>query len=153
MATPPKSKYSSYDEIMIDTNAPTEYHPGTRGMISTTIIYIDNEEKSKEFHSDLGTWVYTIQFTDNTLATVPEKYIFRDNTFTWGDSIIISNDAPEIYRPGEYGAVVAMTLVTNEISALKYNATIGTWTYLVEYIDGTDCEIPERYLVLDLEEN
>ncbi len=152
MNTPRESLYWQTAEIKIDNNAPSEYHPGCSGFV-TTKNYIDCEETSSAYNADIDTWVYTIRLTDNTLATVPEKYIFRDNTFTWGDSIIISNDAPEIYRPGEYGAVVAMTLVSNEIRALKYNATIGTWTYLVEYIDGTDCEIPERYLVLDLGEN
>lgn len=70
--------------------------------------------------------------------------------FDYGDEVVINIDAPLKYRPGEYGAVCGITIINNETLSQIYELGQGTVTYTIEYIDGTDCLVPEEYLTLDL---
>jgi hypothetical protein len=71
--------------------------------------------------------------------------------FTWGDEVKVKADAPEKYRPNEFGAVVGITEINNDVLSNYTNLPLGTITYTVEYIDGTDQLIPEECLELDVD--
>jgi hypothetical protein len=40
-----------------------------------------------------------------------------------------------------------MTKIDSKVLADKYGSHIGEWIYTIEYLGGSDIEIPERYLV------
>jgi hypothetical protein len=54
--------------------------------------------------------------------------------FIWGDTVIVSAQAPSYMRPGEVGDVVAITHRATET------------TYTLEFGDGQDAELPESFL-------
>lgn len=68
------------------------------------------------------------------------------NKFDWGESVRVANTAPIIFRPGEIVSICGMTKVKSEILANKYDVNIGEWIYTIEYLGGSDIEIPECYL-------
>jgi len=70
----------------------------------------------------------------------------EDNTFTWGDPVLVKKSAPQSYLPGEFASICGITKVTTEKLANFYHSEINTWVYTIEYEDGSSIEIPERYL-------
>ncbi len=69
--------------------------------------------------------------------------------FTWGDQIKIKDDAPFKYRPGEFGVVCGMWNIKNESISNEYGMPINSLMYIVEYLDGTDCQVPEDCIEYD----
>ena len=69
-----------------------------------------------------------------------------DNKFDWGASVRVKETAPTNFRPGQIASVCGMTKIKSNILAEKYKANIGEWVYTIEYIGGSDTEIPECYL-------
>ncbi len=69
-----------------------------------------------------------------------------ESLFTWGDSVLVSGDAEERYRPGQIGSVCGVTEVGSNELAKVLKVPQGSYAYTVEYDDGTDELIPEEYL-------
>lgn len=69
----------------------------------------------------------------------------------YGDQVIVNNNAPLEYKPGEYGSIYAITTIDEKyFSTYEGKFPIGTVIFSVEYIDGSECDIPEEYLILDI---
>ena len=90
-----------------------------------------------------------------TLHTGPKREGFRhfmDNPeqaarYTWGDDVTVSPDAPHEWRPGECGAVCALSWVTEVGTSGRFHGCKPPFhAYTVEFSDGTDALIPEDYL-------
>jgi len=73
-------------------------------------------------------------------------YYEANNKFDWGETIKVNDSAPSKYRPGEIASVCGMTKTKSKILADKYDSYLGEWVYTIEYIGGSEIEIPERYL-------
>lgn len=69
-----------------------------------------------------------------------------DNKFDWGESVKVKDTAPAQFRPGQIASVCGMIKVKTKTLADKYKRSIGEWIYTVEYIGGSDTEIPECFL-------
>jgi hypothetical protein len=69
-----------------------------------------------------------------------------DNKFDWGESVMVKNSAPAQFCPGQIVSVCGMIRVKTKTLADKYKCRVGEWVYTVEYIGGTDVDIPECYL-------
>jgi len=70
----------------------------------------------------------------------------NSNQFNWGESVRVKITAPANFSPGEIASVCGMTQIRSEKLAHLYKSNIGEWVYTVEFIGGSDMEIPERYL-------
>jgi hypothetical protein len=69
------------------------------------------------------------------------------NKFNWGDSVVIVKSAPPGFHPGEFASVCGFYKATSEEVAKEFQCNIGDWIYTVEFPDGSDIQIAERYLV------
>ena len=69
-----------------------------------------------------------------------------ENKFTWGDSIVITKNAPSNFHPGEFASVCGFYKTISEESTKKFQSKIGDWIYTVEFPDGSDIQIAEIYL-------
>jgi hypothetical protein len=70
----------------------------------------------------------------------------NDNKFEWGDTARVKDIAPGNFRPGQIVSVCGITKIKSKILADKYHSNLGEWVYTIEYIGGSDTEIPEKYL-------
>ena len=70
----------------------------------------------------------------------------KDNKFTWGDAVLIKQDSPKPYRPGEFASICGIDKVISQKEADQFLCKNGEWIYLIEYEDGSSIEIPELYL-------
>ncbi len=69
-----------------------------------------------------------------------------NNKFNCGETMRIRDIAPTIFRQGEIVSVCGRTKINTKVLANKYDSNIGEWVYTIEYLGGSDIEIPERYL-------
>ncbi len=67
-------------------------------------------------------------------------------TATWGDTVIISNLAPESFRPGSYASVCGMRQVETAVQASEHGCTVGETLYLVEFGDGWSVELTGNWI-------
>lgn len=74
------------------------------------------------------------------------KKELEDHKYTWGDAVVIKKETPSSFHPGEYASVCGMTKIISNVGAEEFQCNIGDWVYLVEFEDGSDIEIAERYL-------
>ena len=66
----------------------------------------------------------------------------------YGNTVEISKNAPHKYYPGEQGELCGVRCVETEEHAKASDVRIGTVMWIVEFLDGSSCEIPEEYLSL-----
>lgn len=69
-----------------------------------------------------------------------------DNKFDWGESVKVKDSAPPKFCPGQAASICGMIKIKTKTLADGYISSIGEWIYTIEYIGGSDIEIPERYL-------
>lgn len=67
-------------------------------------------------------------------------------SFTWGDEVRVRIGAAAAMRPGAYAAVVGIREVEDYANARKFQVTIGSTLYLIEFGDGSAIEIPEAWV-------
>ncbi len=72
--------------------------------------------------------------------------------FDYGDNIRIIINAPERFKPGEFGSIVGIVGIENEYLSEKYDIKIGIKCYYIEFIAGSDLLVPEEYLEFDIED-
>lgn len=66
--------------------------------------------------------------------------------FTWGDTVRVKPNAPPKFAPGKIGSVCSFDLIETDIRAEHTGAEIGDYCHVVEWIDGSDIEIPAKWL-------
>ncbi len=66
--------------------------------------------------------------------------------FTWGDTVRVRHDAPSKFQPGKTGSVCSVDLTETEHRAKRTGAAIGEYCHVVEWNDGSDIEIPAKWL-------
>lgn len=69
-----------------------------------------------------------------------------NNKFDWGKTVKVKDTALSTFRAGEIVSVCGMTKTDSKVLADKYGSYICEWIYTIEYLGGSDIEIPERYL-------
>ena len=68
--------------------------------------------------------------------------------YGWVDMAQIVEGAPPRFRPGEMVYVVGwMRVLTPEVAA-EFGEPVGQPLLTVEYEDGSDAQVPERFLTL-----
>ncbi|HEY5838765.1 MAG TPA: hypothetical protein VIT19_07000 [Pyrinomonadaceae bacterium] len=73
------------------------------------------------------------------------------NEITWGDAVIVRKNAPDEYRPGVRGSVCGVPDVLDGPNRTEAERPILARLYLVEFSDGEAVEIPEEYLLKEIE--
>ena len=70
----------------------------------------------------------------------------KNNNFTWGDSVLILKSAPNQFHRGEFASICGFYKIRSPESANKFLCNVGDWVYTVEFENGSDIQIAERYL-------
>lgn len=73
----------------------------------------------------------------------------KKSKFDYGESIKISNEAPDKYHPSEIGFICGMIDIDSQEAAIAYNCIGSNWLYTVELLNGSSLQIPEKYLEKD----
>ena len=68
------------------------------------------------------------------------------NKFTWGDAVIVKFDESENIHAGQFASVCGFRKIDSQEFANKYSCSINDWVYTIEFQDGSDIEIAEKYL-------
>ena len=66
--------------------------------------------------------------------------------FTWGDTVRVRRNAPSVFPPGKIGSVCSVDLVESQHRAKRTGAEIGEYCHVIEWRDGSDVEIPAKWL-------
>lgn len=69
-----ENKYTWNDQVSIKKEAPQNYPPGKIGIVCamSKIVF---EEIAKKYSSEIGSWIYTVEFEDGGVIEVPENYL------------------------------------------------------------------------------
>lgn len=67
-------KYTWNDVVIIKKEVPVQFHPGEIGVVCG-MSKIEFEDIANKYHSELGSWIYTIEFGDGSDIQVPENYL------------------------------------------------------------------------------
>ncbi|MGB7128768.1 MAG: immunity 53 family protein [Candidatus Rhabdochlamydia sp.] len=70
----------------------------------------------------------------------------ENNEYAWNDYVIIKQDAPEQFCPGEIGVVCRMWEIRFEDIAKKYQSELGDWIYLIKFETGREIRVAGRFL-------
>lgn len=70
----------------------------------------------------------------------PWSYISQ--MITWGDTVLVSDDAPEQLRPGCFASVVGISTEDQRAGGYLERFPSGT-VYTIEFGDGSDAEVHE----------
>ena len=70
----------------------------------------------------------------------------ENNKFTWGQTVQVKKEVPKYFHPSEIASICGITKIKFDTMAQKYNSNIGDWLYIIEFVGGTDIQIPECYL-------
>ena len=66
--------------------------------------------------------------------------------FIRNENIIIAADAPKKFKPSQLGWVISSRIIENDIQSRAAGYSIGTIIYLIEYMDGSDIEMPADFI-------
>jgi hypothetical protein len=66
--------------------------------------------------------------------------------FDWGETVRVSQNAPERFRPSQLSSVCGFRLIETAEQSVAFGAPIGTVLCLIEFGDGSSVEIPEPLL-------
>jgi hypothetical protein len=94
----------------------------------------------------------TVLKKNGILRIVEREFMYncKLRKFDYGDQIKINQNAPIKFRPGEIGSIYSITILDSEYLSKKNNLPLGSILFGIEYIDGTDCQVPEEYLIMDV---
>lgn len=67
------------------------------------------------------------------------------NNLSWGDTVVVSNTAPEEFRPGELGSICGFRDPNQQSEEIEHN-DVALKLCLVEFGDGEAIEIRSTYL-------
>jgi hypothetical protein len=68
--------------------------------------------------------------------------------FSWGESVRVLAAAPAEFFPGTTGSICGVRIADSPEQADKVGVEVGERVYIVEFGDGSSCEVPERWLAL-----
>lgn len=74
--------------------------------------------------------------------------VTKNAKYQWGDTVKVSSYEGDQFPLHESGCVCGITEVSNQRLVDIYNQPVGTFIYTVEFHDGKDYGIPEKYLEL-----
>ncbi|MGL5263779.1 MAG: immunity 53 family protein [Candidatus Rhabdochlamydia sp.] len=152
-------EYTWDDYVIVKEDAPKISCPGTTGTICD-MWEIKREGTAKKYHSELGDWIYLVEFKHCTTIRVAgrflekhqkpqwliEKELSRNNEYNWKDAVIVKENAPEISCPGIIGIVWEMWKIITEEVAKEYHSELGDWIYLVKLKKGKKIYVAGRFL-------
>lgn len=69
-----ESEYTWNDYVIVKKSAPKQFHLGEIGLICG-MSEIKFEEIAKEFHAELGDWIYLIKFEDGSSIDVAGRFL------------------------------------------------------------------------------
>ncbi|MGL5627153.1 MAG: hypothetical protein ACRDDW_06565 [Candidatus Rhabdochlamydia sp.] len=69
-----ESEYTWNDYVIIDKDAPEQFHPGEIGVICG-MSEIEFEEIAKKYYAELGDWFYLIEFKDGSSIQVAGRFL------------------------------------------------------------------------------
>ncbi len=143
------NKFDWGESVKIKDTAPSNFCPGKLASVCG-MIKITPEDVRKQLSVVEPTWFYIVEFGDGSSIELPECYLDPDmenaNIFTWNDLVMIKKGVPAQFHPGEVGVVCGMSKIHFEDVAKKYHSELGNWSYTVEFGDGSDIQVPEKYL-------
>ncbi|MBS0621459.1 MAG: hypothetical protein JSR80_00650 [Verrucomicrobia bacterium] len=139
-----------YREIAKVTNdAPRNFYPSILVLV-LGMIKIKHAETAEKYGCKIGEWIYEVEYPEGLIQKIPERYLEKDdsypNKFTYGDSIVISKNAPPSFHPGEFASVCGLDRHVSKESFQKSGCPFGDWWYIVEFLDISSIELPECYL-------
>jgi hypothetical protein len=68
------NKFTWGDPIIINTNAPTRFHPGEFASVCGFYKVI-SKEAAEEFQCSVGDWIYTVEFSNGNDIDIAEPYL------------------------------------------------------------------------------
>jgi hypothetical protein len=71
-------RYTWNDFVLIKGDAPVQFHPGEIGVICG-MSKIQFVEVAKKYHSEVGRWIYTVEFGNGSDIQVSEAYLEKYN--------------------------------------------------------------------------
>jgi hypothetical protein len=74
------------------------------------------------------------------------RLVATEGALKWGDTVVVRLGARAEWRPGAAAEVVGMRTVETPGVAAAFEAPLGSQLLLVEFGDGSDAEVPERWL-------
>lgn len=74
----------------------------------------------------------------------------QQNKFDYGESIKISETAPDKYHLKEVGFICGMIEIDSEEAEEAYDCKGSNWLYTVELLNGKSLQIPEKFLEKDM---
>ena len=76
-----ENKYTWNDLVKIKENSPSIFFPGEVGVICG-MGKIQNQELADKYFSQIGNWMYTVEFGNGSDLIVPEQYLekYEENT-------------------------------------------------------------------------
>jgi hypothetical protein len=74
------------------------------------------------------------------------NFSMTELNFKRNENIVIAENAPAKFRPSELAWVISERVVENERQAQAIGYPVNTTLYLVEYMDGSDVEMPGEFL-------
>ena len=66
--------------------------------------------------------------------------------FERNENVVVAENAPERFRPSEFAWVISERVVETELQAQAIGYPVNTMLYLIEYMDGSDVEMPGEFL-------
>lgn len=66
--------------------------------------------------------------------------------FGENENVVIAENAPAKFRPSQLAWVISGRVVENELQSNAVGYPVGTVLYLVEYMDGSDVEMPGEFI-------
>jgi len=72
------------------------------------------------------------------------------NKLTWGDAVIVKENAPEKYYPSAVGSICGIRTIETCEESEEFCCSMGENIYLVEFSNGYSVEIPGIFLLKHL---
>jgi len=66
---------------------------------------------------------------------------------TWGDIVIVNDNAPEKYNPLGIGSICGIRTIETSEESQEFCCSKGESVYLVEFSNGCSVEIPGGFLL------
>lgn len=69
--------------------------------------------------------------------------------FNYGEDVRVVEYASALMKPSQSASVIGMRFIDDPKIAENCSCELNSWLVYVEFVDGSDKEIPEKYLIVD----